>query len=34
LFADRSEVRRRLDQLSGEESQIISEGCQLPRMHS
>jgi tRNA-(ms[2]io[6]A)-hydroxylase len=34
LFADRNEVRRRLDQLSGEESQIISEGCPLPRMHS
>lgn len=33
-FADRKIVRDRLDQLSGEESQIIAEGSKLPRMHS
>ena len=33
-FADREEVRRRLVQLSSEESQIIATGSELPRMHS
>lgn len=33
-FAERDEVKRRLDQLSAEESQIIGEGSPLPRMHS
>lgn len=33
-FADREEVRQRLDQLSEEESRIIAEGSELPRMHS
>lgn len=33
-FADREEVRKRLDQLSAQESQIISAGSDLARMHS
>ncbi len=33
-FADRESVRARLDQLSLEESRIIDEGSDLPRMHS
>jgi tRNA-(ms[2]io[6]A)-hydroxylase len=33
-FADRDEVRARLDQLSEQESRIIAEGSPLPRMHS
>jgi tRNA-(ms[2]io[6]A)-hydroxylase len=33
-FADRREVRERLDQLSAQESEIIATGCDLPRMHS
>lgn len=33
-FADRSAVRARLDQLSAEESAILAQGCELPRMHS
>ena len=33
-FADRETVRVRLAQLSEMESQIIAEGCDLPRMHS
>ena len=33
-FAERSVVRVRLDQLSADESQIIAEGSELPRMHS
>ena len=33
-FATREQVRLRLDQLSKEESLIIAEGCELPRMHS
>ena len=33
-FAQRDDVRARLDQLSAEETAIISEGCELPRMHS
>lgn len=33
-FADREHVRKRLDQLSAEESEIIAEGSELPRMHS
>jgi len=33
-FADRQEVRARLDQLSARESEIIAAGCELPRMHS
>lgn len=34
FYAPRAKVRERLDQLSREESQIIAEGCELPRMHS
>ena len=33
-YADRESVRRRLDQLSSQESQIIADGSPLPRMHS
>lgn len=33
-FAPRESVRIRLDQLSAEESAIIAEGSELPRMHS
>lgn len=33
-FGDRETVRRRLDQLSGEESRIIDKGSALARMHS
>ena len=33
-FEDRELVRVRLDQLSREETEIISEGCELARMHS
>ncbi len=33
-YASRQIVRERLDQLSREESQIIADGCDLPRMHS
>lgn len=33
-FADRQVVRDRLDQLSREETEIIAEGSELPRMHS
>lgn len=33
-FAERKEVLKRLDQLSGEETAIIAKGSQLPRMHS
>lgn len=33
-FADRDVVRRRLDQMSLEESRIIDQGSELPRMHS
>ena len=33
-FTDRENVKRRLDQLSGEESAIIAVGSELPRMHS
>ncbi len=33
-FVDREQVRQRLDQLSAEESRIISAGSDLPRMHS
>ncbi len=33
-FADREEVRQRLNQLSCDESQIITAGSNLPRMHS
>lgn len=33
-FADREAVRARLDQLSAAETEIISQGCDLPRMHS
>lgn len=34
LFVSRDQVRQRLDQLSGQESEIISAGSELPRMHS
>ena len=33
-FMTREEVRTRLDQLSADESEIIAEGSDLPRMHS
>ncbi len=33
-FQSRTLVRRRLDQLSAKESEIIAEGSPLPRMHS
>lgn len=33
-FADRDEVRERLDQLSASEAEIIGRGTKLPRMHS
>ncbi|NND96086.1 MAG: tRNA-(ms[2]io[6]A)-hydroxylase [Pirellulaceae bacterium] len=33
-FASREEVRRRLDQLSAQESAILAKGSDLPRMHS
>ena len=33
-FLNREQVRKRLDQLSGQESQIIAEGSALARMHS
>ena len=33
-FAPRAEVLRRLDQLSAKETEIISAGCEAPRMHS
>ena len=33
-FASREDVRKRLDQLSAKETEIISEGSELPRMHS
>ena len=33
-FASRDAVRARLDQLSAEESRILAEGSDLPRMHS
>lgn len=33
-FADRETVRKRLDQLSAKETEIIAAGCDLPRMHS
>lgn len=33
-FASREEVRTRLDQLSANETEIIGEGSELPRMHS
>ena len=33
-FAPRETVRRRLDQLSAQETEIITEGSELPRMHS
>ncbi len=33
-FAPREDVVRRLEQLAAEESAIIAEGCELPRMHS
>lgn len=33
-FQPRSSVKSRLNQLSEEETKIISEGCSLPRMHS
>lgn len=33
-FAPRDVVRRRLDQLSAQETEIIREGGELPRMHS
>jgi tRNA-(ms[2]io[6]A)-hydroxylase len=33
-FADRRSVRKRLDQLSERECEIIAAGCELPRMHS
>ena len=33
-FADRETVRVRLDQLSAKESAIITNGSELPRMHS
>jgi tRNA-(ms[2]io[6]A)-hydroxylase len=34
LFASREEVEFRLQQLAIEEAAIISEGCELPRVHS
>lgn len=34
LFQNESEVKSRLQQLAAEEAQIISTGCELPRMHS
>lgn len=34
LFADRDEVEQRLERLADEESLIIAEGCELPRVHS
>lgn len=34
LFASREEVEFRLQQLATEEAAIISEGCELPRVHS
>lgn len=33
-FAPREVIRQRLDQLSHEESKILAEGSELPRMHS
>jgi tRNA-(ms[2]io[6]A)-hydroxylase len=33
-FASRETVRLRLDQLSAQETEIIGEGSELPRMHS
>ncbi|MGB7346928.1 MAG: tRNA-(ms[2]io[6]A)-hydroxylase [Pirellulaceae bacterium] len=33
-FASREAVRQRLDQLSAQESQIVAQGSDLPRMHS
>lgn len=33
-FAPRAEVRRRLDELSAQEAEIIATGSPLPRMHS
>lgn len=33
-YADRETVAQRLNQLSIEESEILSTGCELPRMHS
>ncbi|MFM7059390.1 MAG: tRNA isopentenyl-2-thiomethyl-A-37 hydroxylase MiaE, partial [Planctomycetota bacterium] len=34
LFADAAEVQRRLQELSGQEAEIIAVGCSLPRIHS
>lgn len=34
LFVSREEVEARLQQLAIEEATIISEGCELPRVHS
>lgn len=33
-YGSRADVRERLDQLSREESRVINEGSELPRMHS
>ena len=33
-FASRSNVQKRLDELSHQEAEIVAAGCELPRMHS